>query len=147
MLSFQRLAWCLNKGILLLGFPGGSDDKEFTCSSGDPDSIPGSRRSPGEENGNSLQYSCLENTIDRGAWWATVYGVMTELLTHTFVTIGLSTITWYSSMVNKKLNFLYAFLSKLKLFLQLARSCDCSLWAARKSFWDLPTPASCPGKN
>ena len=41
----------------------------------DMDSIPGSRRSPGEGNGNPLQYSCLGNPMDRGAWWATVYGV------------------------------------------------------------------------
>ena len=45
----------------LLGFPGGSDGKAFACNAGDPDSIPGSGRSPGEGNGNTLQYSCLEN--------------------------------------------------------------------------------------
>ena len=48
---------------------------ESACSAGDPDSIPGSGRSPGEENGNPFQYSCLENSMDRGAWRATVYGV------------------------------------------------------------------------
>ena len=53
---------------------GGSDHKESACSAGDPDSIPGSGRSPGEVNGNSLQYSCLENPVDRGAWWAIVHG-------------------------------------------------------------------------
>ena len=52
-------------------FPGGSDGKESACSAGDVGSIPGSGRSPGEGNGNLLQYSCLENLIDRGAWWAT----------------------------------------------------------------------------
>ena len=61
----------------MLGFPGASDGKEFTCNSGDPDSIPESGRSPEEESGNSLQYSCLENTIDRGAWRATAHGVAT----------------------------------------------------------------------
>ena len=45
------------------------------CNAGDPGSIPGSGRSPGEENGNPLQYSCLENPMDGGAWWATVHGV------------------------------------------------------------------------
>ena len=45
------------------------------CNEGDPGSIPGSGRSPGEENGNPLQYSCLENSMDRRAWWATVHGV------------------------------------------------------------------------
>ena len=48
-------AWCLNKGILLLGFPGGSDYKESTCNLGDPDSFPGSRSCPGEANSNPLQ--------------------------------------------------------------------------------------------
>ena len=49
--------------------------KEFSCSVGDMSSIPGSGRSPGEENGCPLQYSCLENPMDRGAWRATVHGV------------------------------------------------------------------------
>ena len=58
------------------GFPGGSDGKESACHAGDPGSIPGLGRSPGEGNGNPLQYSCLENSIDRGAWQATVHGVV-----------------------------------------------------------------------
>ena len=58
-----------------VGFPGGSDSKESVYNAGDPGSIPGSGKSPGEGNGNPLQYLCLENTIDRGAWWATVQGV------------------------------------------------------------------------
>ena len=53
------------------GFPGSSEGKAFACDAEDPGSIPGSGRSPGEGNGNPLQYSCL----DRGAWWATVHGV------------------------------------------------------------------------
>ena len=48
--------------------PGGSDSKAFAYNEGDLGSIPGSGRSPGEGNGNPLQYSCLENPIDRGAW-------------------------------------------------------------------------------
>ena len=56
-------------------FSGGSDGKESACHSGDQGSIPGSGRSPEEGNGNSLQYSCLENPMDRGAWWATIHGV------------------------------------------------------------------------
>ena len=55
--------------------PDVSDSKESACSGGDPGSIPGSGRSPGEENGYPLQYSCLENSMDRGAWQATVPGV------------------------------------------------------------------------
>ena len=56
-------------------FPGGSVGKESVCNAGDPDSIPGLGRSPGEGNGNPLQYSCLENPMDRGAWQAIVHGV------------------------------------------------------------------------
>jgi len=51
---------------------GGSEGKEFACCAGDLALIPGSGRSPVEENDNSLQYSCLDNSMDRGAWWATV---------------------------------------------------------------------------
>ena len=58
-----------------MGFPGGSDGKESECSEGNLASIPGVGRSPGEGSGNSLQSSCLENPMDRGAWWATIYGV------------------------------------------------------------------------
>ena len=53
--------------MLSLGFPGGSDGKEFTCNAEHPGLIPGSGRSPGEGNGYPLQYSCLENPMDRGA--------------------------------------------------------------------------------
>ena len=56
-------------------FPGGSDGKVSACNAGDPGSIPGSGRSPGEGNGNPLQYSCLENPMDWEACWATVHGV------------------------------------------------------------------------
>ena len=59
-----------------LGFPGGSEFKASFCNAGDLGSIPGSGRSPGEGNGNPLQYSCLENPMDVGAWWATVHGVV-----------------------------------------------------------------------
>ena len=52
----------------LWGFPGGSEVKASACNAGDPGSIPGLERSPGEGNGNPLQYSCLENPMDRGAW-------------------------------------------------------------------------------
>ena len=57
------------------GFPGGSDRKASAYSVGDPGSIPRPGRSPGEGNSNPLQYPCLENLMDRGAWWATVHGV------------------------------------------------------------------------
>ena len=58
-----------------MGFLGGSESKESTCNAGDLGSIPGLGRSPGEGHGNPLQYSCLENHMDRGAWQATVHGV------------------------------------------------------------------------
>ena len=61
--------------MLLWGFPGGSEVKASACNVGDLGLIPGSGRSPGEGKGNPLQYSCLENPMDRGAWWATVHGV------------------------------------------------------------------------
>ena len=56
-------------------FPGAADSEESACNAGDLHSILGLERSPGEGHGNPLQYSCLENSMDRGAWWATVHGV------------------------------------------------------------------------
>ena len=61
--------------ICILGFPGGSDSKESAYNAGNLGSIPGLRRSPGEGHGNPLQYSCLGNSMSRGAWRATVSGV------------------------------------------------------------------------
>jgi len=58
-----------------MDFLGDSDSKESACNAGDPGSFPGWGRSPGAGHGNRLQYSCLENPMDRGAWWATVHGV------------------------------------------------------------------------
>ena len=57
------------------GFPGGSDGKEYACNAGDMNSIPGLGRSPRGGNGNPLQYSFLENPMDRGAWWVIVHRV------------------------------------------------------------------------
>ena len=54
---------------------GVSDGKESPCNVGDPGSLSGLERSPGEGNGNPIQYSCPENSMDRGAWWATVHRV------------------------------------------------------------------------
>jgi len=72
----QRKGWGLsainNINTSVWGFPGGSGCKESACNARDPGSISGLGRSPGEGNGNPLQYSCLENPIDRGAWQATV---------------------------------------------------------------------------
>ena len=70
-----------------MGFPGGSDGKESACTAGDPGLIPGWGRSPGGGNGYPLRYSCLENSMGKGAWQTTVHGVtkldMTERLTLT----------------------------------------------------------------
>ena len=60
---------------MFIDFPGGSDGKGSACNAGDPGWIPGCGRSPGEENGNPLQYSYLENPTDTGAWWVTVHGL------------------------------------------------------------------------
>ena len=71
---------CFN--ILLpytLGFPGGSDGKESACNAGDAGSVSGLERSPGKGNDYPLQYSCLENPMDRGAWPAVVQGVTKSL--------------------------------------------------------------------
>ena len=65
----------LSSSLSSVGFPGGSDGKEFACNAADLGLIPGSGRFPQEGNGNPLQYSCLENPMNRGAWWTTVYGV------------------------------------------------------------------------
>ena len=72
--SHSLLSGCLNLSPMhpVIAPDGG---KEIACSAGDPGSIPGSGRCPGEGNGNPLQYSCLENPTDRGAWRATVHGV------------------------------------------------------------------------
>ena len=58
-----------------MGFPSSTDNKVSACNTGVLGSMPGLGRSPGEGNGNSFQYSCLENPMNRGAWWATVHGV------------------------------------------------------------------------
>ena len=78
-------------------FPGGSDAKASVYSAGDLDLIPGSGRAPGLGNGNPLQYYCLENPIDRGAWKATIHGVAksrTRLSDFTFTFTHSSIPTW-----------------------------------------------------
>ena len=77
--SGPRILLRLSLGSFLLllqslGFCGGSDGQETTCNVRDPGSIPGSGKSPGKQNGKPLQYSYLENSMDRRAWWATVHG-------------------------------------------------------------------------
>ena len=73
--GIYSLGESLIKSLLIMGFPCSSVGKEPACSAGDLGLIPGWGRSPGEGSGNPLQYSCLENPMDRGACQATVYGV------------------------------------------------------------------------
>ena len=87
-----------------LDFPGGSDGKVSVYNAGDLGSIPGSGRTPGEGNGNPLQYYCLENPLDRGAWEATVHGVAkswTRLsdFTHSLTHSGLFISQWPISLI------------------------------------------------
>ena len=96
-----------------MDFLGGSEVKESACNAGDLGSIPGSGRSPGEGNGNALQYSCLENPMDGGAWWATVHGVAksrTRLSDFTHSLHSLSAIRVVSSAYLRLLTFLPAIL-------------------------------------
>ena len=73
----RKILWRRNRLLtpVFLGFPGGSDGKNSACNAGDLGLIPGLGKSPGEGNGYPLQYSGLENSMDRGAWQATVHGV------------------------------------------------------------------------
>ena len=73
--SFLGFTFFLHLTLYSLGFPGSLDGKAPAYSAGDPGLVPGSERSPGGGNGNPLQYSCLENPMDQGAWCATVHGV------------------------------------------------------------------------
>ena len=77
LLNFEEALKMKQKSrkIIQGSFPGGSDSKESACNAGDLGSLPGWGRSPGEGDGNSLCYSCLENPMDRGGWWAAVQGV------------------------------------------------------------------------
>ena len=70
--------------------PGGSDGKESACNAGEPDLIPGLERCPGERNGNPFQYSCLENSMDRGAWGAYIQWGHNESDTTEWLTLSLS---------------------------------------------------------
>ena len=111
--SFQLKSptWILAVFTLLLwGFPGGSEVKASGCSAGDLGSIPGLGRSPGEGNGNPLQHSCLENPMDRGAWWSTVHGVAksrTRLSDFTFT----FTLLFISTIMDLSCSSVYIFIS------------------------------------
>ena len=87
---------CIKHGLAIV--PGGSDGKASACNAGDLGSIPGLWRSPGEGNGNALQYSCLENPTDGGAWWVTVHGVSwsrTRLRDFTSLSLSLKEVSYW----------------------------------------------------
>ena len=96
-ISWNQLFTC--PGIM--GLPWWLDSKDSACNAGDLGSIPGSRRSPGEGNGDPLQYSCLENSMDREAWWATVHRDLKESDTTEWWTLYISP--------DQTLSFIYVF--------------------------------------
>ena len=87
--------------------PGGSDSQESACNAGDPGSISGSGRFPGEGNGYPFQYFCLENSTDRGTWWAEVHGVtrsqtqLSNTHTHTHARAHTSNINGFVQLLNE----------------------------------------------
>ena len=91
-------------------FPGGTDCKEPTCQCGDvrvAGSIPGLGRSPGGGHGNPLQYSCLENPMDRGAWWATVHGVAQSWTRQKWLSVHSRTLLFKALFINPSLSSQY----------------------------------------
>ena len=91
----------------MVGFPGGSEVKASACNAGDLGSFPGLGRSPGEGNGNPLQYSCLENPMDGGAWWATVHGVAKSQIRLRDFTFTLS-ILWHCLSLGLELKLTFS---------------------------------------
>ena len=94
----QMLKSLIENGIitahnLYTSFPGGTDGKKSACNARDPGSICGSRRSPGEGHGNPLQYSCLENPMDRGAWWTRT--IRSQWIGHDSVTNAHTIHAWH----------------------------------------------------
>ena len=107
------------------GFPSGSDDEEPACNAGDLGLIPGSGRSPGEGNGYPLQYSCLENSMDRWVWWSPVLGPRGRRMGHDW---GTNTLTL--SLSHDDYNF-----KKFEI-----------LWDLPNGKWQ-PTPVFLPGES
>ena len=89
-----------------MGFPGGSYDKESAWNAGDWGLIPGSGRSPGEGNGKPLQYSCLENSMNRGAWQATVHGVTKSQVQLSVINAHIPNIAWSMLTLNNYMWFI-----------------------------------------
>ena len=108
--------------FLFPSFLDGSDSKVYSCNSGDPGLIPGSERSPAEGNGNPLQYSCLDNSMDRGAWQATLMGL--QRVRHHWTTNTTPTslfINWNSTIKNNWAIYLFILVhTQIYLFYFLA---------------------------
>ena len=85
-----------------MGFPVGTSSKQPACQAGDAGSISGSGRPPGEGNGNPLQYFCLENPMDRGAWWASVHGVTKSQTRPKRLSMHARTVLYPQSQVNSR---------------------------------------------
>ena len=82
LIYFTKIYPMLVKINKVRGFPGGLGGKESACNAGDPGLIPELGRSSGEGNGNPLQYSCLKNPMDRGAWQSAAHGIAESNMTH-----------------------------------------------------------------
>ena len=93
-----------------MGFPRDSDGEESACNVGDMGLIPGSGRDPGEGHGNPLQYSCLEDPMDRGAWWATDHGVAKSWTRHGWVWESFEYYSALSSVEGSSYQWTFVFL-------------------------------------
>ena len=139
--------WCTTKWFHFFffnRFPSGSDSKVSAHSAGDLGSIPGSGRSPGEGNGNPLQYSCLENSMDGGAWWATVHGLQrvgydwARSLLHIYIFLH---IPFHSGLWQGiEYSSLYCEVGPSCLSIVSIRACTCKPQTLSSPFLSLPAP-------
>ena len=112
------------------GFPCSSVGKESACSAGDPGSIPELGRSPGEGNGNPLQYPCLENLMDRRAWWAAVHGVAKSR-----VRLGDEHNTCWPQFTALLLLSCYSHVQLFSTLWIVIRQCPLSMGFSRPEYW------------
>ena len=103
--------------ICIWGFPGGSDCKESTYNAGNPSSIPGSGRSPGEGNDNPFQYSWLENSTDKGAWQAIVCGVAIAITLHGGIGVEISWLNRRPFSLHNSISGFFFFFYKVFIYL------------------------------
>ena len=124
--------------------PGDSEVKASACNAGDLDSIPGLGRYPGEGNGIPLQYSCLENPKDRGAWWATVHGVTKSW---TWLS-NFTSSDWTTTALSKWLPRQHQW-QRLACQCRRHKRCEFTPWIGKSPWrraWQ-PTPVSLPGES